>query len=472
MAFLTIDLIHAYHQIPVHPDYMKKTEITTPFVFFEFPFMSSGLRNAGQTFQRFMDEILREFDFCFAYIDDILVYSCSPEEHERHLRNLFRQLQAYWILLNPTKCVFRTTEVTFLGHRFSGKGSQPLPDRVADLQTCTLPQTIRQLRRFLGMIEFNGRFLPDAAATQAALHALLAGPRNKRSQTIKWTSALSQSFEECKTNLSRADMLGHPDSTAPIALVTDVSTTAMGTVLQQRKQDAWKPLEFFSNKISTAQQKYSAHDLKLLAMSKAVKHFRHMLEAQHFVIFTDHKPLTYVFSQRREKCTSRQFNHLNYISQFTTGIRHISGQDNLVADYLSRVETIYTSISPEVLAEAQATDAEHTALLQGTTALRLEKIQIPGSVVVLHCHTPTGRPRPYVPETLRRKVFDSPRSRPPRNKGKHKIHSSAIRVVGRAGLPRQGTSIPVLPAVEDIQAHHHTTGRLRSGYIPVPAPTR
>ena len=159
--------------------------------------------------------------------------------------------------------------------------------------------------------------------------------------------------------------------------------------------------------MNMAQQKYSAYNRELLAIYEAVKHFRHMLEARHFVIFTDHKPLTYAFSQRRDKWTPWQFNHLDFISQLTTDIRHISGRDNVVADALSRVETICTSISPEDLAEAQATDAELTAFLQGTTALRFEKIQIPGSDVVLHCDTTTGRPRPYIPETLRRKVFDS-----------------------------------------------------------------
>ena len=132
-----------------------------------------------------------------------------------------------------------------------------------------------------------------------------------------------------------------------------------------------------------------------------------MLEARHFVFFTDHKPLTYAFSQRRDKCIARQFNHLDFISQFTTDIHHISGRDNIVADALSRVETICTSVSPEDLAEAQVTDAELTALLQGTTALWFEKIQITCSDVVLHCDMITGRRRPYVPETLRRKAFDS-----------------------------------------------------------------
>jgi cleavage and polyadenylation specificity factor subunit 1 len=95
----------------------------------------------------------------------------------------------------------------------------------------------------------------------------------------------------------------------------------MGAVLQQREKDAWQPLAFFS-KMSLAQQKYSDYDKELLAICEAIKHFRHMLEARHFVIFTDHKPLTYAFSQRRDKCSPRQFNHLDFISQFTTDIRH------------------------------------------------------------------------------------------------------------------------------------------------------
>jgi len=103
----------------VHPDDVQNTAITTPFGLFEFPFMSFGLRNVAQTFQRFMDEIVRGFDFCFSYIDDILVHSRSPQEHEQHLRTLFKQLQAYGILINLCKCVFRAAEVTFLGYRIA-----------------------------------------------------------------------------------------------------------------------------------------------------------------------------------------------------------------------------------------------------------------------------------------------------------------------------------------------------------------
>jgi cleavage and polyadenylation specificity factor subunit 1 len=129
------------------------------------------------------------------------------------------------------------------------------------------------------MLNFYRRFLPHAAATQAPLHDVLSGPRVKGSHPITWTPELLKAFEECKASLSRATLLVHPDPSAPLAIATDASTSTMGAILQQRIKNAWQPLVFFSKKLSTAQQKYSAYDRELLAIYEAVKHFRHMLEA-------------------------------------------------------------------------------------------------------------------------------------------------------------------------------------------------
>jgi hypothetical protein len=181
----------------------------------------------------------------------------------------------------------------------------------------------------------------------------------------------------------------------------------MGAVLQQRVDNAWQPLVFFSKKLNSAQQKYSAYDRELLAVYEAVKHFRHMLEARHFIIFTGHKPITYAFQQKRVKCSPRQFNHLDFIAQFTTDIRHISGQDNVVADALSRVESVTAPPSHDALAASQDGDNKLRTLLTSSTALRLERQQIFGTTVSIYCDTSAGKPRPYVPASLRLQVFQS-----------------------------------------------------------------
>jgi cleavage and polyadenylation specificity factor subunit 1 len=336
-----------------------------------------------------------------------LVFSETAQEHEQHLRTLFTRLQLYGILINHIKCVLQVKEISFMGYKISPQGSQPLPERVTDLQNCTPPKTIRHLRRFLGLLNFYRRFIPQAASQQAPLHNLLSGPKVKATTPITWTSELHAAFQSCKESLAHATLLAHPHPSAPFALVTDASTTAMGAVLQQLVRNSWQPLAFFSRKLTPAQQKYSAYDRELLAIYEAVRYFRHMLEALHFTIYTDHKPLIFAFRHNRDKCSPRQFRHLDFIAEFTTDIQHVSGKENIVADALSRVDAISASPTQEALATAQETDEELQRLLIGGTSLQLDKIPVPGTSVALFCDTAHDRPRPFVPSSLRKQVFDA-----------------------------------------------------------------
>ena len=229
---------------------------------------------------------------------------------------------------------FHCFVANFLGTHYQTEGISPLPERVKALQDLQPPTSFRQVRHFLGLLNYCRRFIPHCADLLSPLFDLLRN--RKKSEQISLNNIQLKAFYEVKQKLATTSLLAHPVPDSQFSLVVDASGTAVSAVLQHQHQQQLQPLAYFSRQLKPAEQRYSTFGRELLAMYLAVKHFQHSLEGRQFVIYTDHRPLTFALRSKPDKY-SRETRHLDFVLQFTNDIRHISGEQNNAADALSRL---------------------------------------------------------------------------------------------------------------------------------------
>ncbi|KAJ3654355.1 hypothetical protein Zmor_013548 [Zophobas morio] len=293
MYFTTLDLPSGFHQVEMHPDDIEKTAFSTGNGHYEFLRMPFGLKNAPATFRRVMGNILRgiQNEKCLVYLDDIIIFSTSLEEHISRLKEVFERLRKANFKIQLDKSEFLRKEVAYLGHVITPEGVKPNPDKIKAVMNYPLPKTQKEIKGFLGLLGYYRKFIPKFAQLTKPLTKCL-----KKNAKITHDQQFITTFETCKKILINHPILQYPDFSRPFILTTDASNVALGAVLSQGQLGEDKPIAYASRTLNETEQKYSTIEKELLAIVWATKYFRPYLYGRKFTIYTDHRPLQWLFS--------------------------------------------------------------------------------------------------------------------------------------------------------------------------------
>jgi hypothetical protein len=289
--------------------------------------MSFGLTNAPAFFMYLMNSVFMDCldKFVVVFIDDILIYSQSEEEHVEHLKMVLQRLQEHQLYAKLSKCEFWIHEVLFLGHIINQDGLAVDPKKVADILNWKAPKDVRGIKSFIGMAGYYRRFIEGFSKIARPMTALLA-----KKVEFKWTQKCQEAFEELKDRLTTAPVLVLPDVHKPFLVYCDASYTGLGCVLMQEG----RVVAYSSRQLKIHERNYPTHDLELVAVVHALKTWRHYLYGQKCDIYTDHKSLKYIFTQ--SELNMRQQRWLELIKDYELEIHYHLSKANVVADALSR----------------------------------------------------------------------------------------------------------------------------------------
>ena len=346
--FTILDMKSGYHQIEMHETHKERTAFTVgPLGFYEFNRMPFGLVNAPATYQRLMEECFcgLHLDICYIYLDDLIIFSKTFEEHMDRLRKIFQRLREVNLKLSPKKCEFFKRKVRYVGHIVSSEGIEPDPQKVDKVKDWPTPTNPDEVRQFLGFVGYYRRFIKDFSKISRPLAELVPEPTRKARRKSKnsivpdkweWGDVQQAAFDDLKQQLISFPILGFPEYNQPFELHTDASTKGLGAVLYQDQGGVKRVIAYASRSLSRSEKNYAVHKLEFLALKWAItEKFYDYLYGNNFIVFTDNNPLTYVLSSAKLDATGQRW--ISSLAEFNFTISYRPGLKNGDADSLSRI---------------------------------------------------------------------------------------------------------------------------------------
>ncbi|VVA41320.1 PREDICTED: retrotransposon, partial [Prunus dulcis] len=326
-VFSMIDLRSGYHQLRIKEEDVPKTAFRTRYGHYEFLVMPFRLTNAPAAFMDLMNRVFQRYldRFVIVFIDDILVYSKSRKAHMKHLELILKTLRRKKLFAKFSKCQFWLDRINFLGHVISADGVYVDPQKVETVVNWPQPTSVTEVRIFLGLAGYYRRFVEGFSTIAAPLTRL-----TRKGVKFEWSDECEKSFNELKTRLTTASVLALLDDSGNFVIYSDASQQGLGCVLMQHG----RVIAYASRQLKKHELNYPVHDLELAAIVFALKIWRHYLYEATCQIFTDHKSLKYLFTQKELNLRQRRW--LELIKDYDCTIEHHPGRANVVADALSR----------------------------------------------------------------------------------------------------------------------------------------
>ena len=401
-VFSTIDLKDGFMQIPIAEEDIPKTAMYTPWGLYEYLRMPFGLRNAPPTFQRFMNMVLHRVEHQFCYIDDIIVFSETLEDHKIHLGEVFARLAQYGLVINLDKSHFVQSSAVYLGFEFSASGYRPLESHTLKIQDFPVPTSKKELQSFLGALQYYRSHIPGLAFIASPLYDLTKGKGRK----FIWTDECQHAFESLKELIGDRCPLAPLKPDGDYALYTDASGLACGAVLTQDGN----VVEFYSKTFSPVEQRYSCHEREALAMVIAILHFKQILLGVPFTLYTDHRSLQWWFL--RPPVNERHARWIVKIQDMIFRVVHIDGKENVLADLMSRpgglrkatLEELHDHL--QVNAITTGVDPDKFRLAQNQEFVSSCKLKPEDHKVIdgFHYSLESGHPRLLVPPCFQQEI--------------------------------------------------------------------